>query len=288
MKKIFIILAAVFLSISFVNAQSKVVPIVEMKVGGLLGGVENGKYLDAKTTAGKLLAEQNYTLYLFDGKSESLTLKKPAAGDEIEACPDFFGIGPSAQGATNEEAEKIYKEAQIRSDKGGVALGTGFKWNPQPRAGKTIDVKNAEYQKLVGDFLSTKGIAKHRVELKQAVRVDLDGDGTEEVLLVASRYFPYTVKDGKKTFDEYSVVLLRKIVNGKPQTILVAGEIYPKNTGDYDGNFFELSSVLDLNGDGKMELVIYSSYYEGSAAQVFRIVGNRAVEVKTLYAGCGL
>ena len=52
--KIFITL--LFLSaLSFaVSAQTKIVPIIDMKIGGLLGGVQNGKYLNAKSTVAKL------------------------------------------------------------------------------------------------------------------------------------------------------------------------------------------------------------------------------------------
>jgi hypothetical protein len=140
----------------------------------------------------------------------------------------------------------------------------------------------------MADFLRAKRIGAHELKLKQAIRVDLDGDGVDEVLLVATRQFSYEVKDGKKAFDEYSVVLLRRLVRGKSRVMMVAGEIHPKNKDLYDGNVFELSSVLDLNGDGKLELVVYSEYYEGNAAQVYSVTGGKLLEHMALAVGCGL
>ena len=76
----------VFLFSTFANAQSKVVPIIDMKVGGLLGGVQNGKYLDAETTVKTMAAETDYTLYLLGGSVERvLQVKKPKP-----FCPDGF------------------------------------------------------------------------------------------------------------------------------------------------------------------------------------------------------
>ncbi len=291
MKKVWISLIVILINVSLINAQSKVVPIVEMKVGALLGGVQNGKFLDAKTTVAKLAAKKDYKLFLFDGTIEDLSLIKPAdydQGGEFDNCPNHFAINLSGKNSDEEFSEGELETISNKMERGGVALGKGFDWKPQPRSFEQIGLNNAEYKKIFGDFLLAKKIAKHELKLKQAVRVDLDGDGQNEVLLVASRYFPYTEKDGKKAFDEYSVVLLRKIINGKVQTIFVTGEFYPKNTGDYDGNFFEISSILDLNGDGKMEVVIYSSYYEGSSSSVFDLNGSKPTEIKQLTAGCGV
>ena len=69
---------------------------------------------------------------------------------------------------------------------------------------------------------------------------------------------------------------------------MVAGEFYPKNEFEYDGNIFEISSLADLNGDGKLELVIYSRYYEGNALTVFEMKAGSLTKVKMLGADCGV
>ena len=44
-------------------------------------------------------------------------------------------------------------------------------------------------------------------------------------------------------------------------------------------------AVLDLNGDGRMEIVTYGRYYEGDWFDVFDLEGLAAKKVLT--AGCG-
>jgi len=273
MKTYFTILFLLVFSFS-ISAQSKVVPLIDIKVNGLLGGVENGKFIDAKTTIQKLSAEQNYTLYFLDGTTEDLRMKKPT--NSLEICDDFFAID-----MTNEEYTR-------RFEKGGIGMGEGFRWNPQPRIPKNIDLKNAEYLKIVNAFLSTKRITYKVKELKQAVKIDLDGDSQDEVILTASRIMEYEERKPNTAYDEFSFTLLRKIVNGKVQNILIEGEFFPKSRNEYDSYDFSISSIADLNGDGKMEIINYGAYYEGNGTKVFEIIGNKAVEVKKLTVGCGV
>ena len=269
MKELTIILIAFFITITSVvsaAAQRKIVPIIETKIGGLLGGVQNGKYLDAETTVKAVRAEENYSVYSFDQTvSRWLKLKNPA-----KFCPDdFYNLDfPDAESGELE--------------KGGTALGDGFDWNPLPRRSQPIRLDHAEYKRIVGDFLRTRGIAKPIVTLTQAVRIDLEGDGKDEVLLAATRFVPYTEKDRKKKFDEYSVVLLRKIVNGRPQTIFLAGDVLLKNPYDYDASRNSVSSILDLNGDGRLEIVVYQDYDERRAVKVFEILRGKASPIKQL------
>jgi hypothetical protein len=256
-------------------AQTKVVPIIDMKMGGLLGGVENGKFLDAKSTAEKLSGELNYTLYLLGGRRENLLLGKPTNSSEI--CEDFFAL-------------EMDGDAEARHKKGGVALGSGFRWNPQPRAVTPIALNNAAYKKIMNDFLRTKRITTPVAKLDQAFRVDLDGDGREEVVLTATRVIRNFEpgRERKRVYDAYSVVLIRKIVNGRTRNIVVEGEFSPKSDVFYDGYTYEVSSVADLNGDGKMEILMHGEYYEGSNTAVLELNGGKVSNIEGLGAGCGI
>lgn len=275
MKKI-LSLSLVLLSLAVSSAaQSRVVPIVEMRVAGLLGGVENGKFLDAKTTAEKLAAEQRYTIFPPGGKTESLLLKKPI--NEADVCDGFFGI----------DYEGIESDARYKNL--GVALGAGFGWKPQPRAVKRIALDNAAYVKIMNDFLRTKRIRTPLAKLNRAFSVDLDGDGRDEIVLAATRVDRYfQPRPKRKTYDAYSVVLIRKSVGGKMRNIVVDGSFDPQTDAIYDGYVYDISSFVDLNGDGRMEIIEYGEYYEGSGISVFQLVGNKAVSVDVLGAGCSV
>ncbi|HMJ06666.1 MAG TPA: hypothetical protein VK474_10460, partial [Chthoniobacterales bacterium] len=83
----------------------------------------------------------------------------------------------------------------------------------------------------------------------------------------------------------YSIVLLRQVVQGKVQTEMIAGEIYPAKKTFSAPNSYRIRSVLDLDGDGKLEVVLDSSYYEGGATTIYGFKGSKMKEILTV--GCG-
>src|SRR5882757_5787103 len=109
-----------------VCAQQKVVPILEMKVGGLLGGVQNGKFIDAKKTAAALKGDETYSLYTLMGKEEG-EIKGAKPKNDQDVCTDFY-----------------YVEAEPKAEIG-VALGDGYRWNPVPRIPKALSLTDKAY-----------------------------------------------------------------------------------------------------------------------------------------------
>ena len=159
-----------------------------------------------------------------------------------------------------------------KPDKGVIALAAP--WNALPRKPRIADTTQQVYVDAVRDFLKTKGIAQPTVKIDNIVRVDLHGDGEEEVLISATNYFR---KDEsvpmRSPAASYSMVLLRRVVAGKLETQFVVGEFYPKaypKAAQEEGRFnapnaYKVIAVLDLDGDGKLEVVVASSYYEEEA-----------------------
>ncbi len=92
--------------------------------------------------------------------------------------------------------------------------------------------------------------------------------------------------DSSPNVGDYSFVLLRKIVGKTVQNIVVAGDFIKRNIDFGAPNQYMLSSIADLNGDGKMEIIIYGEYYEGSWAEIYEIKENKPTKV--LETGCGV
>lgn len=261
------ILNTILIALALATALSaQIVPIVEMSVGGIIGGVENGRWVKDKQVAAALKGSNRYLLIGWNGvlKGGARIGSNPVAE---EPCEDFYHVKIS--GRTN----------------AGVALGSAAKWNPVPRIPKLISLTDAVYVKIVGDVLRSNEIARPRVKITQAYRVDLDGDGTQEVVLAAT-YFKTGQVTPSAAVGDYSFVMLRKIVGGTAKNMVIAGEFTKKAVEFGAPSEFGISSIADLNGDGKMEVVMKSHYYEGGASAVYELMGDQLTEV--LSTGCGV
>ena len=140
------------------TAQSSVVPIAEMKNGGLLGGVQNGKWINSTKFSAKMPVEKEFVLVSWKGVEEG-AVSLGTKGEIEDVCPDF-----------------VRMKFELEQDHG-VAIGSEAKWNPVPRALQVIDPRGATYRTVVANFLKRKGIARPVVSIKEAFRVDLEGVG---------------------------------------------------------------------------------------------------------------
>ncbi|MCP5029755.1 MAG: hypothetical protein GY929_26080 [Actinomycetia bacterium] len=156
-------------------------------------------------------------------------------------------------------------------------------WDIAPRSGELLDPAPTVYVDAARDFLISRGIADPVVELEQVVRVDLEGDGVDEVIMVGERFDQFfQVEPG-----EYSFVLLRKVVEGEVQTAVLGAAIPVDETEGELFLSFRLSSLADLNGDGQLEIVTNETYYEGTATVVWDYVNDDLGPVVVMSAGCG-
>jgi hypothetical protein len=266
MKQLLIITSIFLLTLGTVSAQNKAIPIAEMGVSGLLGGVEKGRWITPANMAAKMKEQTEFVLVGWKGVEEGgVSWGKKTETEDV--CQDFVRL-------------EFDLQAEL-----GVALGTAAKWNPVPRLPQEIALTNAVYKKAVADYLKTRGIAKTAIKLTQAFRVDLEGDGTDEVLLAATYYKGGL--DASPTRGDYSVVLLRKAVGKTVVNYMIAGDFITKSSDFSAPSEYKLSAIADLNGDGKMEIVTYGAYYEGEFAGVHEMRGGKPVAVKELEIGCG-
>ena len=69
--------------------------------------------------------------------------------------------------------------------------------------------------------------------------------------------------------------MLRRAVGEKVQTQLITGEVYAKADESVAPNVYQIAAVLDLNGDGKLEVIVHSFYYEGGQTTIYRCEADR-------------
>jgi len=240
-------------------------PIVETESGFLVGAAGGGKWLPVEKAKGTVKGGEQYRVYSLTEKLGVVKGSKPRSAGE--PCPDqqLVTLTP-------------------KPEKGSIAVAAP--WNAMPRVPKKQDTTQPVYQKAVAEFLVSKKIHDPKVHITQIVRIDLDGDGEDEVLISATNYFTKddAVPHGSPA-NSYSCVLLRRVVGGKVETLLVDGEFYPKAAEFNAPNAYRISAVLDLDGDGKMEVVVESNYYEGGGMAVYRVTGKKPEQIVSI--GCG-
>jgi hypothetical protein len=270
------ILICLLVFCSIIPAQTRVVPL--MDAGGLvvLGGVRNGKFVAPAETIKTMKVGDRFTY--FGIYTQNVAGKKLTQVDKTgEHCSDTATV----------EVED--------STEAGVLIGSNADWDAMIRTHEILfngfghtwgELKfwnNAVYNKVVTDFLQTRGIAKPVARITQAFRADLDGDNTDEVILVGNKYNPEAA-DGPKLGD-YSFVLVRKTVGGSVKNILVGGAISPKDFPDGSLSLLHVTAINDLNGDGKLEIVVQGYEYEGMSNAVYQFDGTSFTKVLGVYCG---
>ena len=143
-------------------------PIIEIETGYFFGGSENGKWIKADQAAKSTGKKTTYQVYSLTKQAGQITAGKPKSVDE--PCPDTLTVSLSSK------------------PKDGV-IGLAAPWNALPRKPVIADATQSVYVEAVRDFLKSRGIADPEVRITRILRVDLDGDGEEEVLISADKLF---------------------------------------------------------------------------------------------------
>jgi hypothetical protein len=264
--------ASVMVANPFLAAEADVHPIVEVQSGYLFGATANSKWIKSDEAAKAMSDERTYKIYGLTQSFGEAKGAKPKPSEE-EVCSDVLTVSLSSS-----------------PDKGAIALAAP--WNALPRKVQILDATQQVYVDAARDFLKTKGIEQPKVKIDSILRIDLDGDGEEEVLISATNYFSKDERIPMRSpAGSYSMVILRRVVAGKVETQLVEGEFYPKAYVSYDASFnapnvYKVIGVLDLDGDGRMEIVVRSDYYEGGATTIYRCNPKKIEEL--LSVACGV
>jgi len=160
-------------------------------------------------------------------------------------------------------------------------------WNPVPRPPAVLDPGTAtpEDLALVQEQLTAGGIGASPVAIAQLLRVDLDGDGTDETV-IAAEHPSLSLSEGPRA-GWYSLVLLRSVIGGVPTTSVLASDLRTVDDDSYPSAVrYRVDAIADLNGDGRSEIVIGDREFEGAGASVVALDAT-GVPATVLAGGCG-
>ncbi|HEX6301277.1 MAG TPA: hypothetical protein VF148_12490 [Acidimicrobiia bacterium] len=162
----------------------------------------------------------------------------------------------------------------------GVAISAP--WTLQPYLFEEI-ADDGSYAGFAADLLSGRGLDVASPVIKQLFRTDLEGDGVNEVLVVAEDVpANFLMEPG-----DYSIAFMRKVVQGKVQTAVIH-ETVAQDEEDTFAGAHSFGGVADLNNDGKMELITGSAFFEGFTLTIWDYVNDDLGPVSVLDTGCGV
>jgi|GEM_PF-3150412 len=241
--------------------------------GILLGGsYGDGMWIDAESVAEYVLGTELYTLYDETGAYSN--------GFGTAVFPDDGSRGPYTQSVEVREFAPV-----DMNDVNNVGLelpldvlALSANWDAMPRVATSQSLNNPTYNKIVNASLKGYGIdiKDSDVNIVQHFRLDFEGDGVDEVVIYAESPtdgWRFGVTDGA-----YSILLIRKVFDGVAKTMVVHGDYHYDVEAFYEENGYyalrevgEICGFYDLNGDGTLELVTKSEYYEGYSYNIHEI-----------------
>jgi hypothetical protein len=218
---------------------------------------------DGRSTAGVAPGEPA-TITNLDGEAGA------TFGDDAVACFDDT-TGPT-----------VTTSAAVESELTSVALPTPS-WSLKPRPVAVSASAPAGYVAIAQGAFAGQRVDATLGRVVQIVVVDLDGDGDDEALVV----FEYIQSgDGPGSPGDLAAVVLVDATTR--QSSVVERQFIPADAEVDDFGIavrFEVVDVADLNGDGRMEVVIDASYYEGVATTLYTYDGTELTD--ELSTGCG-
>jgi hypothetical protein len=165
------------------------------------------------------------------------------------------------------------------------ALGIQTEADVRPSPVELLGLSLPAYLETTSNLLVGRVAPVPIINLTQVIRTDLEGDGVDEVIVAAS-----TIPDDliSSQVGDYSIVYLRKLIEGEVQTAILGESIVE----DLDNLFqnlvvFEVAAVADLNGDGRMEIVLNGTVWEGAFLQAWEYINDDLGPVEVLSCGCG-
>jgi hypothetical protein len=235
--------------------------------GYLMGGWSAQGWLKDKAAAPLLKGGETYRFYNLSGEVGTGKGSRPAPLDEDGPCTETLGVS-------------FADSSRVKGD----MVAVGGPGQALPRRPKLLSTDQQVYRDAAAAILRQKGISSPVVHLTQVIRVDLEGDGEEEVLVSATHYAkglgPRAVPG------DYSLVFVRQVVQGKVVTHIVAGDFFPQGVKFGAPGVHKVGAILDLNGDGVMEIILCGRYYEGDWATAYQLKKGKVSEILT--SGCGV
>lgn len=219
-------------------------------------------------------AEEEGALPVVGGETYKLAVigneEIATGGPQTHVCDPILNLGV-----------ELDLEALLGEWPGPYGVAISAPWELQPHLFEAFD-DDGTYAAIASGLLSNRGLVVPDPVIKQLFRTDLEGDGVNEILVVAEEISGgFLAESG-----DYSLAFMRKVVQGEVQTAILGDSVITDPEGAFNVAF-TFGAVADLSGDGQMELVLDSAYFEGLGVAVWEYVDDDLGPMVVLETGCG-
>lgn len=233
---------------------------------GALGWWNGSDWLDAETEGAlPIVGGEDYQTIVLD------SLGLTSAGPQTIVCEPLELLGV-----------QLADPGLLGDFPGPYGVAVSAPWELQPYLFEVTD-DDGTYSGFAAEILSARGLDVAGPVIKQLIRTDLEGDGVNEVIVVAEDVTPGFLME----VGDYSIVFMRKVIEGDVQTAILEETVVLGDDQQYSGAH-SVGSVADMNGDGKMEIVTNSAFFEGFGVSVWEYVNDDVGPVIRLQNGCGV
>jgi hypothetical protein len=163
----------------------------------------------------------------------------------------------------------------------GVAISAPWELIPHLFEEIEDDGTNAAF---AGELLAERGLDVPDPVIKQLIRADLEGDGVNEVLVVAED----VTQDLVAEVGDYSIAFMRSTLGDDVQTAILGESVIVSEDQTPLVYAFSIGAVADLSGDGKMEIVVSAAQYEGIGVEVWEWIDDEQGPTPQISIGCGV
>jgi hypothetical protein len=118
-----------------------------------------------------------------------------------------------------------------------------------------MDSTTPPYPTILAEVLNDLGLDDPQVQFLTLQRVDLEGDGVDEIVMTGFRQI---AGSGTTVISpgDYAVVILRRLAGDEVLTIPLVSDVYPQSSSNISPLEYRVIGMLDLNADGVLEIVI--------------------------------
>jgi len=132
---------------------------------------------------------------------------------------------------------------------------------------------NEVYQNLMTQEISSRDVELDQARLDQLIRVDLNGDGVDEMLITSHSQENFGGRIMGPTND-YSLFCVRYVTPSGVNTEIVGFQNCLRSGSLYEPAKFVIESILDINGDGAMEFILSATGFETTWVGVYSFNGE--------------